>query len=125
MILASSIVSSSIFGTLSREVSGKIRTSESPLQRATETRRSHRDMIVVDPEADLVARLDPQLIAELLRNDDLAFRPDSMSHTTEYNLLQTGARTVINTGTRVDGRSRSVIDPVERGSVWVGVGEWR
>jgi hypothetical protein len=47
-----------------------------------------RDVVVVEPEADLVARLDPELVTKLLRDDDLPLRPDSMSHTEQYNRLR-------------------------------------
>lgn len=43
-------------------------------------------MIIVPPEADLVARLDPELVSQLLWDDNLAFGPDTVSHTNEYNL---------------------------------------
>ncbi len=42
-------------------------------------------MIVVAPEADFVARLDAELITKLLRDDDLPFRTDTVSHTRQYN----------------------------------------
>jgi len=40
-----------------------------------------RDVVAMEPEVDLVARLDPELVAKLLWDDDLSFRPDPMSHT--------------------------------------------
>jgi hypothetical protein len=46
---------------------------------------ANRDVIVVTPEVDLVARLDPEFVAQFLGNDDLAFGPDAMSHTRQYN----------------------------------------
>ena len=44
-----------------------------------------RDVVVVEPETDLVARPDAELVTERLRDHDLAFRPHSMSHTVQYN----------------------------------------
>jgi hypothetical protein len=43
-------------------------------------------MITVPPEADLVARLDPELVSQLLWDDNLTLGPDTVSHTNEYNL---------------------------------------
>ena len=43
-------------------------------------------MIIVPPEADLVARLDPELLSQLLWDDNLTLGPDTVSHTCEYNL---------------------------------------
>jgi hypothetical protein len=54
------------------------------------------DMIVVAPEADLVPGFDAELIAERLGDHDLAFRPDPVSHTSEYNLPST--RTIGSVG---------------------------
>jgi hypothetical protein len=42
-------------------------------------------MIAVAPETHLVARLDAQLVAQVLRDDDLTFRSDAMSHTSQYD----------------------------------------
>lgn len=42
-------------------------------------------MVAVEPETHLVTRLDPELLAQLLRYDDLALRTDPMSHTSQYN----------------------------------------
>ncbi|GAC1377721.1 MAG: hypothetical protein NVSMB4_07270 [Acidimicrobiales bacterium] len=44
------------------------------------------DVIIVEPEVDLVARLDAQLISKFLGDDDLTFWADAMSHTDKYNL---------------------------------------
>lgn len=49
------------------------------------TGRANRHMILVAPEADLVTRLDPKLVSQLLGDDDLSLRPNTMSHTVEYN----------------------------------------
>ena len=46
---------------------------------------SHGDMVVMAPEADLVAWLDAEFQPKLLRDDDLALRTDAMSHTYKYN----------------------------------------
>ena len=43
-------------------------------------------MIIVPPEADLVARLDPELVSQLLWDDNLTLGADTVSHTCEYNL---------------------------------------
>ncbi len=45
-----------------------------------------RDVVVVEPEADLVAWFDAEFVTKLLRDNDLSLRPDSMSHTDQYNL---------------------------------------
>ncbi len=49
-------------------------------------RRANRHMVVVAPEADLVTRLDTELVPQLLRDDDLTFGADPVSHTDKYNL---------------------------------------
>lgn len=49
------------------------------------TRWADRDVVVVAPEADFVAGFDPELVAEFLRNDDLALGSDTVSHTDQYN----------------------------------------
>lgn len=42
-------------------------------------------MVIVTPEADLVARLDAELVTKFLRDDDLPLWPDPVSHTKQYN----------------------------------------
>lgn len=42
-------------------------------------------MVVVEPEADFVTGMDTELVTQLLRDDDLTFPPNSVSHTAEYN----------------------------------------
>ena len=46
------------------------------------------DVVVVEPEVDLVARLDAQLVSQLLGDDDLPLGTDTVSHTEEYNLRE-------------------------------------
>lgn len=41
----------------------------------------NRNVILVQPEADLVAGLDAELVAELLGNHNLPLRTHAMSHT--------------------------------------------
>ena len=79
------VFASSIVGTLARQLGDEVRARKSSLQRAPATRRTDCDMIVVEPEADLVARVETQLVPELLRDHDLTLRSNSMSHTQEYN----------------------------------------
>ena len=43
------------------------------------------EMVVVAPEVDLVAWLDSKLVPELLRDDNLTLRADTVSHTVQYN----------------------------------------
>ena len=47
--------------------------------------RAHCHMVVVAPEADFVTGLDPELVRQLLRDADLPFGTDAMSHTSEYD----------------------------------------
>lgn len=75
-----------ISGPLARQFGDEISARESSLQRPTTTGEAHGDVTVVEPEGDFVTRMDTQLVAELLRDDDLTFRPNSVSHTDEYNL---------------------------------------
>jgi hypothetical protein len=42
-------------------------------------------VVAVEPELDLVTRLDSELAAKLLRDDHLALGADSRSHTKQYN----------------------------------------
>ena len=39
------------------------------------------DVVAVEPEVDLVAWFDAELVAELLGDDDLAFGANTVSHT--------------------------------------------
>ena len=49
-------------------------------------RGANRDVVLVQPEVDLIAWFDAQLIAQLLGDDNLAFSANAMSHTSKYNL---------------------------------------
>ena len=49
------------------------------------TRRADRDVVVVTPQADLVAGLDAEFVSEFLGNDNLALRSDTVSRTSQYN----------------------------------------
>ena len=48
--------------------------------------RTDGDVVIVEPEVDLVAWFDAELVSQLLRNDNLAFGAHAMSHTTQYDL---------------------------------------
>jgi hypothetical protein len=82
----------SVGGAFTFQIGNKIRAVEPPPEWTTEARRSDGDVIVVEPEADLVARLNAELIAKFLRDDDLSFRPNSMCHTGEYNRVPAKAK---------------------------------
>lgn len=69
------------------EFAGQCRASESASEWLALTRRSDGDVVVMEPEADLVTRLDAKLVAQLLGDHDLALGADTMSHTYKYNLL--------------------------------------
>lgn len=43
------------------------------------------NVVIVEPEVDLVAWFDPELVSQLLGNDDLPLGTNAVSHTTEYN----------------------------------------
>jgi len=43
------------------------------------------DVVIVEPEVDLVARFDAELVSQLLGDDDLPFGADAVSHTMKYN----------------------------------------
>lgn len=43
------------------------------------------DVVLVEPEVDLVAWFDPEPVPKLFGDDDLALRPDTVSHTAQYN----------------------------------------
>lgn len=47
--------------------------------------RANRHMVIVAPEADLVTRLDPERVSQLLGDDDLALGSDAVGHTDKYN----------------------------------------
>jgi hypothetical protein len=55
-------------------------------------------MIIVPPEADLVARLDPELISQRLWDDNLTLGADTVSHTHEYNLATLSLPGMCNRG---------------------------
>jgi len=68
-------------------------------------RRTDRHVIVVPPEADLVTRLDPQLVSQLLWDDDLTLGPNTMSHTDEYNFCQRAAWAISRWATEPETRT--------------------
>jgi hypothetical protein len=43
------------------------------------------DVVFVEPEVDLVAWFDAELVSQLFGDDDLPFGADAMSHTIKYN----------------------------------------
>ncbi len=43
------------------------------------------NVVIVEPEVDLVAWFDPELVSQLLGNDDLPLGTNAISHTTKYN----------------------------------------
>ena len=43
------------------------------------------DVVVVEPEVDLVAWFDAEQIAEILGDDNLSLCPDAVGHTVKYN----------------------------------------
>lgn len=53
--------------------------------------RPQGHMVLVAPEADFIARLDAELVTEILRDDNLALRSHTMSHTEQYNLAPAGS----------------------------------
>lgn len=67
------------------QLANEISAGETAPQQTAKASRANRDVIVIEPEADLVARLDAQLVTQLLRDGDLTFRSDSVSHTAQYN----------------------------------------
>jgi hypothetical protein len=42
-------------------------------------------VVIVQPEVDLVTWFDPELVSQLLGDDDLPFGADAVSHTAQYN----------------------------------------
>jgi len=61
------------------------RIGEAAPQRPCVLCRAKRDVVTVAPEADLVPRLDPERVTQILRDDHLPLGTDTMSHTDEYN----------------------------------------
>lgn len=49
------------------------------------TRWADCDVVIMTPEADFVAGLDAEFVAEFFGNDDLALGSDTASHTGKYN----------------------------------------
>lgn len=43
------------------------------------------DVVVVEPEVDLVARFDAEVVSQFLGDDDLPFGAHAVSHTVKYN----------------------------------------
>jgi len=75
-----------VSGSLALEFIDERGASESTAKRSSHAGRSHGDVVVVAPETDLVARLDPERVTQLLRDHDLALGADTMlSHTMQYN----------------------------------------
>lgn len=79
------VFASSISSPLTHQLGDEIRAQETSLQRSPTARRAHGDVIVVEPEGDFVTWMDSQLVAQVLRDDNLPLRPNSMSHTIKYN----------------------------------------
>jgi len=48
-----------------------------------------RDVVVVEPEVDLVAGFDAELVSQFLWDDDLALGTHAVSHTDQYNSMET------------------------------------
>jgi hypothetical protein len=64
------------------ECDDEARSLESASERPTALGGAERDVIVLTPEAHLVARFDAEVVSQILRDDDLPLWPNSMSHTT-------------------------------------------
>lgn len=50
------------------------------------------DVVVVEPEVDLVAWFDAELVAQVFGDYHLAFGAHAVSHTTQYNLREVDGR---------------------------------
>ena len=55
---------------------------------------SDGNVVIVEPEIDLVAWFDTELVSQLLGDDDLPFGTNPMSHTTKYNPREAATRPV-------------------------------
>lgn len=62
--------------------------------------RADGDMVAVSPEADLVARLDAEFVAQFLGDHHLALGANPMSHTQQYNPSTTAPRGTQDGSTR-------------------------
>jgi hypothetical protein len=65
----------------------EIRAAEASTKRRAGVGRSQRDVVFVAPEIHFIARLDAELVAQVLWDHYLALRSDTVSHTGEYNLF--------------------------------------
>ncbi len=54
---------------------------------------SNGDVVIVEPEIDLVAWFDAELVSQLLGDHDLPLGADAVSHTVKYNLRKPPAIT--------------------------------
>jgi hypothetical protein len=64
---------------------GQLGPCEPAPQLASLVGRTQGHVIVVEPEAHLVAWLDSELVAQILGDHHLAFGTHPMSHTEQYN----------------------------------------
>ena len=62
-------------------------TGISPSQRATGVRALQCDMITIAPKTDLITRLNPKFVSQLLRDHHLPLESNTVSHTAQYNHL--------------------------------------
>ena len=67
------------------ELVGQCRAREPPAERLAMVGGADGDVVVVEPEVDLVAWFDAELVSQLLGNDDLPLGADAVSHTGKYN----------------------------------------
>src|SRR5690606_14995455 len=80
---------------------------EATAQRGTGAGRSDDDVVVFEPEVDLVAGLDAERLTQVLGDHDLSFGPHPVSHTAQYNCVDQHARSGPGAGMREDeGMSR-------------------
>jgi hypothetical protein len=69
---------------LGLEAGREVEPPEAPAKRGR-FHRTNGDVIIVHPKSDLIARLDPELISEPLRDHHLSLRADAMSHAAKYD----------------------------------------
>ncbi len=67
--------------TLAIQLVNKCASGEPAFERLRGTHRPDSNMVAVTPERDLIARFDAELVAEVLRDDDLPLGANLVSHT--------------------------------------------
>lgn len=71
--------------SIGEQRAAQIEVSEAPPQIIWCFRRSEHESVTVEREIDLITGCETEFVADRLRDHDLTFRADTISHTDQYN----------------------------------------